>query len=119
MTHTTEHAHRASGALPRDGPSWIPRAPPTPLRPVVDAVVIPDLATVAPHPAASEDEDEDEYGPILPPWLRDRSAFLGTARKLYRRTRYKTCFHALRLPLYAVRWTRRAVIGLGRTIRTG
>jgi S-DNA-T family DNA segregation ATPase FtsK/SpoIIIE len=51
--------------------------------------------------------------------MRDRNVFVGTTRKLYRRTKYKAAFHGLRLPLYAIRWTRRAVLGLGRAIYHG
>ena len=75
---------------------------------VANAVTVP-----AGKPAA---DDDDEYGPVLPPWMRDRSVFAGTARKLYRRTKFKAAFHGIRLPLYLVRWTRRAIVGLGRAI---
>lgn len=85
---------------------------------IVDDVVIPDPTTATIQPAGPH-EDGDEYGPILPPWMRDRSALLGTARKIYRRTKYKAGFHSFRIPLYAVRWTRRAIVGLGRSIKTG
>jgi S-DNA-T family DNA segregation ATPase FtsK/SpoIIIE len=110
MTQTTDHAN---GTHTPD-----PLTRRTMLGTIVNDVVIPDLTTATTEPAPAH-EDEDEYGPILPPWMRDRSAFLGTARKVYRRTKFKAAFHALRLPLYAVRWTRRAIIGLGRSIRTG
>jgi S-DNA-T family DNA segregation ATPase FtsK/SpoIIIE len=86
-------------------------------------VTTPTDAIPPDHPdppaPANQDQDDDEFGPVLPPWLRDKNAFLGTTRKVWRRTKFKACFHALRLPVYAVRWTRRAVIGLGRSIRTG
>ena len=76
-------------------------------------------ADTTPAPAPVAEVDEDEFGPVLPPWLRDRNAFTGTVRKVWRRTKFKACFHGLRLPVYAFRWTRRAVIGLGRAIRIG
>lgn len=82
---------------------------------IVDDVVVPDPATLTPRPA----DDDDEYGPILPPWMRDRSALLGTARTVLRRTKYKAAFHGLRLPVYGFRWSVRALIGLGRSIRAG
>ncbi|HEV2344508.1 MAG TPA: hypothetical protein VGS97_10485 [Actinocrinis sp.] len=109
MTQTTDHAN---GANVTDLSTRR-----TMLGAIVDEVVIPDLRTATMQPAVFE--EEDEFGPVLPPWLRDRNAFLGTARKMYRRTKFKACFHALRLPLYGVRWTRRAIVGLGRSIKTG
>jgi DNA segregation ATPase FtsK/SpoIIIE, S-DNA-T family len=81
---------------------------------LVTDVTVPDLA-----PPPGTDDDDEDFGPILPPWLRDKGAFTGTARKVWRRTKFKVGFHAFRIPLYTIRWTRRAVIGLGRSIHTG
>jgi len=104
--------------IPRQSGPDHGRVRPFPERPgmaaLVDEVIVPDLG-----PAPAPSDDDEEFGPILPPWLRDGNAFKGTARKLWRRSKYKAGFHSFRLPLYAVRWSRRAIVGLGRSIATG
>jgi S-DNA-T family DNA segregation ATPase FtsK/SpoIIIE len=99
--------HQGSKVLP------FPERPGT-MADLVNDVAVPDLGTPPPP-----DEDDEEFGPILPPWLRDGNAFKGTAWKVWRRTKYKAGFHSFRLPLYAIRWSRRAIVGLGRSIATG
>ena len=109
-----EHANGHATRLPT------PRQPADDIPPSATTTLAGDVANIdapdGPVPASGEDDD---YGPILPQWMRSRSAFLSTVRKVRRRVAFKTAFHAVRVPLYTIRWSRWALAGLGRSIRTG
>ncbi len=101
-----------------------------PARAVQDTVplTLPDQApsVVAEAPALGAQADtrlvadvDDDLGSPLPEWMRSRASAAGLARKLARRARYHLAFHAVRTPVYAARWTRRTIVGLGRAIRAG
>lgn len=89
--------------------------------PVTDAVPEPNAtAPIDEEPSsATADQDDDDLGSPLPEWMRSRASAKGMARKIYRRTRYHVAFHAIRCPVYALRWTWRTLVGLGRAIRHG
>lgn len=97
-----------------------PDGEPSDARPATAALAAEVTNTAAFDPAPTAPAgDDDEYGPILPEWMRSTSVFKGVTRKLWRRTRYQAGFHGIRVPLYTWRWSRRALVGLGRSIRAG
>lgn len=113
-------AHRRVGDAP--AASFDPYTPPA--GPDVRKDAVPaapagaDQGSVTDRQAPA-DVDDDELGSPLPEWMRSKENLIGLSRKIWRRAKYHTVFHAIRSPLYAARWTMRAFIGAGRAIAHG
>ena len=64
-------------------------------------------------------EAGEDLGPILPSWLASREVAMATIRAKWRKARWYAARHAVRSPVYAARWTVRAIVGLGRSVKVG
>lgn len=113
---------RGTAAAPHPYEVPVPLAP-APQVPAVSAPAIPAPAPVEPEAVEVEmdarqapaDPYADELLPdVLPAWAQSRAAFWGRARLAYRRGWRYALFHAMRSPSYVLRWSGRALRGLGR-----
>lgn len=71
----------------------------------------PETAPAAPRVIQHRPTDRRE---VLPDWLRSRDAFLASARWAVGYSTHVCAYHAVRLPLYALRLAGRAPMGAGR-----
>lgn len=65
-----------------------------------------------------EQRDPDRPRQIVPGWLRSRSELLDTCRHYVGRAGHTAGFHAVRLPVYALRLVGRSPVGAGRLVAT-
>ncbi|WP_369370120.1 hypothetical protein AB1046_15050 [Promicromonospora sp. Populi] len=84
---------------------------------VIDAPTEPEAAPAPKGPRVIEQRPADRRE-VLPDWLKSREAFLATARWAVGYSSHVCAYHAVRLPLYALRLAGRAPIGAGRITST-
>jgi S-DNA-T family DNA segregation ATPase FtsK/SpoIIIE len=84
---------------------------------VIDAPTTPEPTTApkAPRVIAHRRADQRE---VLPDWLKSRAAFMATARWAVGYSSHVCAYHAVRLPLYALRLAGRAPVGAARISAT-
>ena len=84
-------------APPTDTPPSTP-VPHVPEQPGTPSTPVPVDNPKLPKPGVHTEKRQ----PILPPWLKDRSEFLTTARHTGARLGYASTYHGLRLPWYGI-----------------
>ena len=105
------------GAAPAPGPQPGGYAPAPVGTPAGTAYTLVDGIAQSGHPEPARHQQHGDVPPVIATWLRTSEGRRSAARETIARTRYRTTFHGLRIPVYLARLIRRSPWGFGRILR--